>query len=135
MLIKRATSVVMLFSWFETIEKKVERQKKSLYSFVIVNSTSRMSSSTTTKKGETNDEENVTVEEIEQTCNRLSKYDPCFRLSFIQQEMKKFGISTNDERLVKMMSLSFETMVRRRNIFHFLGNSRNTLFSSRFVKF
>lgn len=135
MLIKRATSVVILFSWFETIEKKVERQKKSLYSFVIVNSTSRMSSSTTTKKSETNNEENVTVEEIEQTCNRLSKYDPCFRLSFIQQEMKKFGISTNDERLVKMMSLSFETMVRRRNIFHFLGNSRNTLFSSRFVKF
>ncbi len=60
----------------------------------------------------TNDEGDLAnIEEIEQLCNRMSKYDPCFRTSLIQYHLKRLGISCNDERLVKLLSLSFETMV------------------------
>jgi hypothetical protein len=59
-----------------------------------------------------NDEDDLAnVEDIEQLCTRISKYDPCFRLSLIQYHLKRSGISCNDERLVKLLSLSFETMV------------------------
>jgi len=51
------------------------------------------------------------VEDIEHLCNRMSKYDPCFRISLIQYHLKRLGISCTDERLVKLLSLSFETMV------------------------
>ncbi|CAF1034364.1 unnamed protein product [Rotaria sordida] len=47
----------------------------------------------------TNDEDDlVNVEDIEQLCNRISKYEP--------------NIPCNDERLVKLLTLSFETMIR-----------------------
>ena len=59
------------------------------------------------------EEESVSIEQIEQLCNRLSKYEPCFRRSLIQHHLKKLGIPCNDERLVKLISLSYETMVRR----------------------
>jgi len=60
----------------------------------------------------TNDEiDFANVEDIEHLCNRMSKYDPCFRISLIQYHLKRLGISCNDERLVKLLSLSFETMV------------------------
>jgi hypothetical protein len=59
-----------------------------------------------------NDEDDLAnVEDIEQLCNRISKYEPCFRQSLIQYHLKRLGISCNDERLVKLFSLSFETMV------------------------
>ena len=53
----------------------------------------------------------VNVEDIEQLCTRLSKYEPCFRLSVIQYHLKRLGVSCSDERLIKLLSLSFETMV------------------------
>ncbi|CAF1954837.1 unnamed protein product [Rotaria magnacalcarata] len=60
-----------------------------------------------------NDEEDlVTVEDIEQLCSRMSKYEPCFRISLIQHHLKRLGIACNDERLAKLMTLSFETMIR-----------------------
>ncbi|CAF0878113.1 unnamed protein product [Adineta ricciae] len=49
---------------------------------------------------------------IEQLCTRLSKYEPCFRLSVIQYHLKRLGVSCSDERLIKLLSLSFETMIR-----------------------
>jgi hypothetical protein len=57
------------------------------------------------------------VEDIEQLCNRMSKYEPCFRITLIQHHLKRQGIACNDERLVKLLSLSFETMVNKS--FHF----------------
>ncbi|CAF1141711.1 unnamed protein product [Rotaria sordida] len=61
----------------------------------------------------TNDEDDlVNVEDIEQLCNRISKYEPSFRISLIQYHLKRLGISCNDERLVKLLTLSFETMIR-----------------------
>lgn len=59
------------------------------------------------------EEDIVNVEDIEQLCNRMSKYEPCFRISLIQNYLKRLGISCNDERLVKLMALSFETMVNK----------------------
>ena len=56
-------------------------------------------------------EDAVSIEDMEQLCTRMSKYDPCFRLSLIQHHLKRMGISCADERLVKLLSLSFETMV------------------------
>jgi len=61
------------------------------------------------------DDDFATVEDIEQLCKRMSKYDPCFRVSLIQNHLKRLGISCNDERLVKLLSLSFETMVINKN--------------------
>ena len=58
------------------------------------------------------DEDLVGIDDVEQLCNRMAKYEPCFRLSLIQHHLKRFGISCNDERLVKFLSLSFETAVR-----------------------
>lgn len=59
------------------------------------------------------DEDLLTIENIEQMYQRMSKYDPCFRTSLVQYHLKKFGIKSNDERLIKLFSLSFETMVNR----------------------
>ncbi|CAF2705303.1 unnamed protein product [Rotaria sp. Silwood2] len=60
-----------------------------------------------------NDEDDlVTVEDIEQLCNQMSKYEPCFRISLIQHHLKRLGISYNDERFVKLLTLSYETMIR-----------------------
>ena len=72
-----------------------------------------MTSRTTNNPSAANpDEEDlVNVEDIEQLCARLSKYEPCFRLSVIQYHLKRLGVSCSDERLVKLLSLSFETMV------------------------
>ncbi len=62
----------------------------------------------------TTDEDDLAhVEDIEQICSRISKYEPCFRTSLIQYHLKRLGISCNDERLVKLLSLSFETMVNK----------------------
>ena len=58
-------------------------------------------------------EDTITVEDIEQLCNRMSKYEPCFRIPFMHYHMKRLGISCNDERLVKLLTLSFETMVNK----------------------
>ncbi|CAF1457337.1 unnamed protein product [Rotaria sp. Silwood1] len=61
----------------------------------------------------TNDKDDqVTVEDIEQLCNQMSKYEPSFRISLIQYHLKRLGISYNDERLVKLLTLSYETMIR-----------------------
>ncbi len=61
-----------------------------------------------------NDEDDlINVEDIEQLCSRMSKYDPCFRISLIQYHLKRMGIACTDERLVKLLSLSFETMVNK----------------------
>jgi hypothetical protein len=66
----------------------------------------------------TNDEDDLAnVEDIEQLCSHISKYEPCFRPALIQYHLKRLGISCNDERLVKLLSLSFETMVNKS--FHF----------------
>ncbi|CAF0767036.1 unnamed protein product [Adineta steineri] len=60
-----------------------------------------------------NDEEDLAnVEDIEQLCSQISKYEPCFRLSLIQYHLRRLGIACNDERFIKLLSLSFETMVR-----------------------
>ena len=66
-------------------------------------------------KTTTNEDEDLpTVENIEQLLQRMSKYDPCVRPLLVQHHLKKFGIKCTDERLVKLFSLSFETMVNRR---------------------
>jgi hypothetical protein len=72
-----------------------------------------------------NDEDDlINVEDIEQLCSRMSKYDPCFRISLIQYHLKRMGIACTDERLVKLLSLSFETMVNKiSNFFFFYKNS------------
>jgi len=78
-----------------------------------------------------NDEDDlINVEDIEQLCSRMSKYDPCFRISLIQYHLKRMGIACTDERLVKLLSLSFETMVNK--ISHFFFFYKNSLF--RFVQ-
>ncbi len=59
----------------------------------------------------TEEDDAINIEDIEQLCARMSKYDPCFRISLIQYHLKRMGISCTDERLVKLLSLSFETMV------------------------
>ena len=74
-----------------------------------------MASQTSSNTASTEVDDSVNIEEIEQLCNRMSKYDPCFRLSLIQYHLKRMGISCTDERLMKLFSLSFETMVN-----HFL---------------
>ncbi|CAF1451872.1 unnamed protein product [Adineta ricciae] len=72
-----------------------------------------MNSRTTNPSAANLDEEDlVNVEDIEQLCTRLSKYEPCFRLSVIQYHLKRLGVSCSDERLIKLLSLSFETMIR-----------------------
>ncbi|CAF1451742.1 unnamed protein product [Adineta ricciae] len=72
-----------------------------------------MTSRTTNPSVANPDEEDlVNVEDIEQLCARLSKYEPCFRLSVIQYHLKRLGVSCSDERLIKLLSLSFETMIR-----------------------
>lgn len=67
---------------------------------------SQMSNATSTDADDA-----VNIEDIEQLCSRMSKYDPCFRHSLIQYHLKRMGISCTDDRLVKLLSLSFETMV------------------------
>jgi len=77
-----------------------------------------------------NDEDDlINVEDIEQLCTRMSKYDPCFRISLIQYHLKRMGIACTDERLVKLLSLSFETMVNK--IVHFFSSIK-ILFSDSF---
>lgn len=71
-----------------------------------------MASQASNTTASTEVDDSVNVEDIEQLCNRMSKYDPCFRLSLIQHHLKRMGISCTDERLVKLFSLSFETMVK-----------------------
>ncbi len=74
----------------------------------------------------TNDEDDpINIEDIEQLCSRLSKYDPCFRTSLIQYHLKRMGISCTDERLVKLFSLSFETMVNKILLFFYLKIKKN----------
>ena len=60
------------------------------------------------------EDDQINIEDIEQLCTRLSKYDPCFRTSLIQHHLKRMGLTCTDERLVKLFSLSFETMVKPR---------------------
>lgn len=63
----------------------------------------------------TEDDDLPSVEDIEQLCHRMSRYEPCFRPSLVHHHLKKFGIKCTDERLVKLISLSFETMVIHRS--------------------
>jgi len=42
----------------------------------------------------------------------MSNYEPCFRVSLLKHHLKRLGIVCNDERLIKILSLSFETMIR-----------------------
>jgi hypothetical protein len=77
-----------------------------------------------------NDDDDLThVEEIEQLCNQMSRYEPCFRTSLIQYHLKRQGIASNDERLVKLISLSFETMV------NLLSTTRTNLDNYCYIRF
>ncbi|UJR31885.1 hypothetical protein I4U23_019359 [Adineta vaga] len=71
-----------------------------------------MASRTVNTPASTDEEDLATVEDIEQLCTHLYKYEPCFRVSLIQHHLRRLGISSHDERLVKLLSLSFETMIR-----------------------
>ncbi|CAF0982971.1 unnamed protein product [Didymodactylos carnosus] len=58
------------------------------------------------------DDETNSLEEIEQICRNIHHYDPCFRVSMISHHLQRLGVSCNDERIVKLVSLSFETILR-----------------------